>query len=182
MESFVYCWTDWATEKLYVGYHKGSAHDGYVCSSKWMMAEYTRRPQDFTRQILATGSAEDMYKFETAILKSAKAKTNKYFYNLSENNPPPRGNTKTGRIPWNKGLKGVQTAWNKGLPKEEQPKYGKPGGMAGKKQSEYQKTVARKTAQKLNNKILNESHKCPHCDYEGYYTTRWHWDGCKHKV
>lgn len=29
------------------------------------------------------------------------------------------------RIPWNKGKKGLQVAWNKGLPKEQQPRYGK---------------------------------------------------------
>lgn len=30
-----------------------------------------------------------------------------------------------GREPWNKGTKGLQEAWNKGLPAEEQPFYGK---------------------------------------------------------
>jgi len=30
-----------------------------------------------------------------------------------------------GKAPWNKGKKGVQGAWNKGLPAEQQPFYGK---------------------------------------------------------
>ena len=30
-----------------------------------------------------------------------------------------------GRTPWNKGKKGIQVAWNKGLPKEQQPAFGK---------------------------------------------------------
>lgn len=33
--------------------------------------------------------------------------------------------TTLGRAPWNKGNRGCQTAWNKGLPTEEQPFYGK---------------------------------------------------------
>ena len=34
-EAFVYCWTDHKTNKLYVGVHKGSINDGYICSSKY---------------------------------------------------------------------------------------------------------------------------------------------------
>jgi len=34
-------------------------------------------------------------------------------------------NSCKGRTPWNKGKKGLQTAWNKGLPPEEQPFYNK---------------------------------------------------------
>jgi hypothetical protein len=32
-DSFVYCWTDHKTGMLYVGSHKGTIDDGYVCSS-----------------------------------------------------------------------------------------------------------------------------------------------------
>lgn len=31
-----------------------------------------------------------------------------------------------GIKPWNRGTKGVMKAWNKDLPKEQQPRYGKP--------------------------------------------------------
>ena len=41
--TFVYCWTDWATNKLYLGSHKGGVDDGYVCSSKHMLYEYKQR-------------------------------------------------------------------------------------------------------------------------------------------
>ena len=43
-EAFVYCWTDNLTNILYVGSHKGTEDDGYVCSSKYMMKEYKSRP------------------------------------------------------------------------------------------------------------------------------------------
>lgn len=34
--------------------------------------------------------------------------------------------------PWNTGLRGAQVAWNKGLPKEQQPRYGKPASTQQK--------------------------------------------------
>ena len=61
VEAFVYCWTDVKTNKLYIGSHKGTVNDGYVCSSKLMLQEYTKRPQDFTRQIVAEGNDDLFY-------------------------------------------------------------------------------------------------------------------------
>lgn len=80
-DSFVYCWTDHKDKKLYVGVHKGSLTDGYVCSSKRMMEHYNSRPEDFTRQIIAEGTYQDMLVLETAILRSVNAKLNEDFYN-----------------------------------------------------------------------------------------------------
>jgi hypothetical protein len=68
-DSFVYCWSDHKTAKVYVGVHKGSPDDGYVSSSKFMMPEYSNRPQDFTRQIVATGTLNDCAKLELMIIK-----------------------------------------------------------------------------------------------------------------
>jgi hypothetical protein len=81
MEAFVYCWTDHKTNKLYIGSHKGSADDGYVCSSKYMMEEYENRSSDFTREIIATGTEEDIRKLETKILTSLNAASSDMFYN-----------------------------------------------------------------------------------------------------
>lgn len=69
MEAFVYSWSDHKTAKIYVGVHKGSQTDGYICSSKPMMAEYRERPTDFTRQIIATGTLNDCAVLEVAIIK-----------------------------------------------------------------------------------------------------------------
>ena len=85
-DSFTYCWTDHKNEMLYVGIHKGSPDDGYICSSKHMLKEYKERPQDFTRQILARGTYTEMCNFETAILKSVDAAKNESFYNRAVNN------------------------------------------------------------------------------------------------
>lgn len=80
-EAFTYCWTDKSTNKLYVGCHKGSQHDGYIASSKVFLEEYNSRPEDFSREILAEGLYSDMLKFETAILKAVDAKYSNDYYN-----------------------------------------------------------------------------------------------------
>lgn len=85
MEAFVYCWTDKKTNKLYVGSHKGSTEDGYICSSKLMIEEYRKRPENFSRQIVAHGSLADIRKLEAKILQSVNASVNENFYNKHEN-------------------------------------------------------------------------------------------------
>ena len=85
-EAFVYCWTDTLTGKLYIGKHKGSENDGYVSSSKYLMEEYRKRPEDFTRTIIASGCDADMISLERAILKSTNAASNTSFYNMHNNN------------------------------------------------------------------------------------------------
>jgi len=97
-EAFTYCWTDHRDNMLYVGYHKHKNskkpyQDGYVanglyekdmgCRKKvnWFFEEYQKRPQDFTRQILAEGTQDDCLALETAILKAADAMHSEKFYN-----------------------------------------------------------------------------------------------------
>jgi hypothetical protein len=81
-DSFLYCWTNKANGKLYIGTHKGTMDDGYVCSSRIMLEEYLNNPSVFTRSIIATGSYKDMIGLETSILKSVDAARNICFYNM----------------------------------------------------------------------------------------------------
>jgi hypothetical protein len=81
-EAFAYCWTDKTKNLLYVGTHKGSPDDTYICSSKAMLEEYKKRPDDFSREILAFGTYAEMIKFEAAILKSINAAQDPGFYNM----------------------------------------------------------------------------------------------------
>lgn len=81
-EAFTYCWTDKSSYKLYVGTHKGSVTDGYVCSNEIMLEEYKKRPGDFTREIIAFGTYQEMIKLETAILKRVNAAKDPGFYNM----------------------------------------------------------------------------------------------------
>jgi hypothetical protein len=71
-DSFVYCWSDHATSKVYVGVHKGALDDGYVCSSLHTLKEYNARKQDFTREILFSGALQDCAKFEVAVIKAMR--------------------------------------------------------------------------------------------------------------
>ncbi|NDG32596.1 hypothetical protein EB118_21300, partial [bacterium] len=64
--AFVYCWTNIENNMIYVGVHKGTPDDGYVCSSKVLLKEYSHSPQKFTRNILATGTLSDMRALESA--------------------------------------------------------------------------------------------------------------------
>lgn len=63
-EAFVYKWIDSLTGKIYIGYHKGTETDGYICSGKYMLEEFNKRPNDFNRIILMKGTCQDCYKFE----------------------------------------------------------------------------------------------------------------------
>jgi hypothetical protein len=81
-DSFLYCWTNKANGKLYIGTHKGTIDDGYVCSSRIMIEEYLNNPSEFTRSIIATGNYKDMIGLETFILKSVDAARNICFYNM----------------------------------------------------------------------------------------------------
>lgn len=84
INSFVYCWTDHLSSKLYVGFHKGTSDDGYVCSSKHMKKEYKARPSDFTREIIATGTYDDCRKLESKVIQ-AMLDQNIPCYNLNVN-------------------------------------------------------------------------------------------------
>ena len=110
MEAFVYCWTDTATSKLYVGWHKGSVADGYICSSKMVLQEYAARPQDFTRQIVAEGSAAEMVKLEHIILNSVGARKNPSFYNRHNGDGKwyNKGNTAATRLKISAGKRGLK--------------------------------------------------------------------------
>lgn len=85
-EAFVYSWRNKTTNCLYIGFHKGSENDGYVCSSKKLLEEYTINPDNFERYIIAHGTVKDMVTLEMAILKSVNAKNNPDFYNQHNGN------------------------------------------------------------------------------------------------
>ena len=82
--SFVYRWIDNLTGKLYIGVHKGSEDDGYVCSSKPFLKEYNQRAHDFTREILAWfDDYKEAREHEIQLLTEVDAKSNLAYYNKS---------------------------------------------------------------------------------------------------
>ncbi len=175
MSSFVYKWTNKTNQMWYVGSRTANnCHpgDGYICSSKVVKPQVLADPDNWIRTIIDTGTPSDMRELEEFIIKESRAPHRADSYNQSY---------AINAEPWNKGLHGVQVSWNKGLPKEQQPKYGKPGGMLGKKQSQLNRDTAKKNIAETNKKLMADIRQCPHCEYYGYYTPRWHWDRCRHK-
>lgn len=81
MEAFVYIWTDWVRDMLYIGVHKGPQDDRYICSSKPMLVEYRQRPGEFTRQIVAQGAWKDMLAFEQRLINASGAVKDPHYYN-----------------------------------------------------------------------------------------------------
>lgn len=72
-------------DRYYIGKHKGSPDDGYVCSSKYFLKEYYDRPNDFTRKIIKYGTNKQMFEYETSLLKKFNVKNNDKFYNKYDN-------------------------------------------------------------------------------------------------
>ena len=196
-EAFVYCWTDQKNRKLYVGYHKGSIDDGYICSSKPMMKEYNQRPQDFTRQIIATGNAEDMYILETAILKADNAMHNELYYNLRNNSFCFHGHKHTEetkaklRKAWKERpnveerMEHIKTLHVNRIvkPFTEEHKQKLREANLGKNNPMFGKKLSVETRRKMSESRRGKrpTTTCPHCGLHGAKAnlTRYHFNNCK---
>ena len=82
-EGYVYCWTDHRTNMLYVGIKKGSFDEKYITSSKNFNSEYEKRPEDFSREVLANCTWKEALILEESILSSLNAAVSEQFYNKS---------------------------------------------------------------------------------------------------
>lgn len=130
--AYVYKWTHLPTMKWYIGSRtakKCHPNDGYICSSKKIKPLILQNPDEWQRTIIATGSAEEMFKLETDILQTFDArndprsfnqhnnddkffaagpKTEKHRANIAKSNTgkvrPGIGGRPKGLAPWNKGL------------------------------------------------------------------------------
>lgn len=123
-KAFTYCWTDKKTKKLYVGVHLGDESDGYICSSEAMLDEFSIRPDDFSREIIARGNFDDMIRFECALLKTFNAAKDPLFYNAHNGDGKfyNKGHTKKTR-------EKLKIARNK---RTDKPRLGIPLSNAGK--------------------------------------------------
>jgi hypothetical protein len=81
IKAFVYKWTHLPTMKWYVGYHKGTPDDGYICSSKVVKPMILSNPDEWLREIIDTGEPLDMLSLETEILTLFNAKKDERSFN-----------------------------------------------------------------------------------------------------
>ncbi len=181
-KAFVYCWTDRFTNKLYVGSHKGNPSDGYVCSSKPMKQEYKKRPQDFTRQIIAEGDYQNMRKLEEKILVSVDAAHDPMFYNQHNSNNKwfCNGHSEQTKLRM-KTTNGNDNFSNRSI--ETKKQWAQKGGLRSIQLGNGFKKFTKEQQSELASRNTNiyEQIICPHCNKIGNKPNmqRWHFDNCK---
>jgi len=86
MNSFVYRWTNLTLNKTYIGWHKGTEDDGYVCSSasEQFWEDYNNTAYKWQREILFKGTMPECQLLESQLLDSVDI-TSKSIYNNRNN-------------------------------------------------------------------------------------------------
>ena len=198
-ESFVYCWTNHTNNKLYVGYHKGSVDDGYVCSSQSQMFwdDFNNPEMKWSRQIIAHGSAEECIKLEKSILQSLDLKEhyNNYGGYGIVFTDEVRKKMSISMMGKNKGRKRSLEAiekqkesLKKWFENEDSTERAKKisDSLKGKPKTEETKkkmSLAKQGYVPWNAGQKMEKIKCPHCDKTGDKSNmkRWHFENCRNK-
>lgn len=85
-EAFVYRWRH-TNGMWYIGYHKGTHDDGYICSSETARPAIENDPDNWCRKILRYGTKKEMLALERRILTKLNAKDNDRSYNRSNGYP-----------------------------------------------------------------------------------------------
>lgn len=196
MEAFVYKWTHIPSLMFYIGFHKGSPDDGYICSSRKVKPMILANPVDWKREIVAFGSKEEMYELETTILRTFDLARDRRCFNKHNNErrffhcQPHSEETKAKlslaqkgkkRGPMSDEARAKMSASSKGKPKSEQHRMSMSLSRKGKKK---EKPRSKEHAEKLSN--ANKSLPKKPCIYCGRFfiksnMTRWHGENCKEK-
>ena len=81
--AFVYRWFNHQRNMYYIGVHKGTPDDGYICSSKYMKEDYQKNPEHFIREIVAEGEYKEMLELE--LIKVLNDNIS-FLFNLNQSN------------------------------------------------------------------------------------------------
>lgn len=171
-QCYVYKWCHKPTLMWYIGSRTAKGchpFDGYICSSKIVKPLILENPTEWSREIIAVGSKKEMIELEREILETVDARNDPRSFNQSNGLRPIAYWTGKKRGP----------SWNKGLPKEQQPNYGKK--HLGKPWTRSEKGEAMLETLREKNKIRNaEQATCPHCGKSGQKIamSRFHFDHC----
>jgi hypothetical protein len=148
-QPFLYRWTHIPSKKWYIGSRTAKGchiNDSYICSSKQVRPLIKNNPEEWKREILCIGEPDYIKELEIELLKLFEVPNNLDSFNKHIGGGKFSGSfmrtpeilekmskNLKGRIPWNKGLKGVQQAWNKGIPRTEEVKKAVSKARIGKK-------------------------------------------------
>lgn len=87
--AFVYKWIHLPTGKWYIGSRTAKGchpEDGYISSSQLIKPLIKQNPEEWKREIIKTGSPEEMIKLETTLLESLDAKNDPLSFNQHNGN------------------------------------------------------------------------------------------------
>jgi len=162
MEAFVYCLTNLDNNKKYIGYHKGSVDDGYICSSRSEVFWKDWEECQWSRQIIAKGTVEECVNFEKLLLHSVDIYSDEWYNN---NRSGSIVYTEEVRRKMSESCKGRKiseehkkkiSAANKGRKWTDEQRQRMSDAMKGR---EYKDEWKKKLSASLTGKPLSEEHK-----------------------
>jgi hypothetical protein len=171
MDSFVYIWHNQKNGKKYIGYHKGTEYDGYICSSKNQEFWEHYNLGMMTREIVFRGTMNECIELENKMINNEKIE-NLYNRNLN------------GKIIFTEDLRRKLSEAHKGkkqhsewLKNRREALKGRVGGFVGKSHSP-------ETLKRMSDTA--KSRKKAQCEVCGKHVSvntlnRWHNKNCKEK-
>ena len=140
---YVYIWYDTRAKLFYIGGHKGTVEDSYICSNTMMLRAYKKRPQSFRFRILqyVSGDNKSLREAEQYWLDKIKDRELYWTPNIKEGSVRYYNKKKTssgGNGSANKG-KSTIGGHNKGKPMTEEQKLKISQALSGKNKSEQHK-------------------------------------------
>lgn len=105
-QPYVYCWTQKSTGMLYVGIrysktcHPQESTNVYIATHKIVREGVRQNPEDWSKQIVATGTKEDVIKLERSILRNLRGDPKCFNKNMKEHNPNFHGKSGSTKSYW----------------------------------------------------------------------------------
>jgi len=204
MDSFVYRWTNKTLNKIYIGYHKGTENDGYVCSSasERFWNDFNNPDYIWEREILHKGPMKECQEVENRMLneldltsESVYNQRNNLMFNLDEevrNKLSVAAKNRNQNPEYIEKLRQASKAlWEDPAHREriKQTHTGKSVSEETKnkiRQARKKQVITKESRLKSANTIKSKPNiTCPHCGSEGRYLgsmKKRHFDNCKEKI
>jgi len=204
MNSFVYRWTNLTLNKIYIGWHKGTETDGYICSSasNQFWDDFNNPNYKWQREILYKGTMPECQLIESQLLDSIDI-TSDTIYNNRNNlmfnlNDEVRGKLKAAALKRGKNLEyrkaqsdRTKAQWDANPTRRRiQSEKAKQQIMTAEIKEKIRvarshQVITKESREKSANTIKNAPDIiCPHCNTIGRYLgsmKKKHFENCKNK-